>query len=103
MDITSSEAVPSGGLKSGPLRDPGIKAAPPNASSRQGSASFAWHLLTCCIASASVASTRTGASTTFSYIGTPSTGPSFRFALKTSSRTVSPKDGVGGTGQGTDR
>jgi hypothetical protein len=42
------------------------------------------------------ASIEAGASTVFSYVGAQDVGPSFKATLKTSTRTISPREGKGG-------
>jgi hypothetical protein len=44
------------------------------------------------------ASIEAGASAVFSYVGAQDVGPSFKATLKTSTRTISPRDGKGGGG-----
>jgi hypothetical protein len=95
MNITSSEAVPQGVLKPGPLGDLGIKAAPSGVSLDQGPTSSARPQSTGGVMLAPAAKTRAGASVIFPYVGAPNISLSFRAALETSPHSISLKDGAG--------
>jgi hypothetical protein len=90
------------GLESGPLEDPKVKAAQPDAPTDQGLASFAQPRLARGHTLAPVARIKADVSIMFPHTGTSGTVPSSRATLEASNRTVSLKDeGVGGSDRAT--